>query len=79
MEYVQGIWAENEEIKINSQMAFSLVLGDRLFEFSGTMTVSVDITMFAAAVFPHYSDTHDTDVKIKMLMAFVPIDPPTSR
>lgn len=48
-------------------------------EFSGTMAVNTDIITRAAAVFPHYPDTHSADVKFKMLIVFIPIEPPTSR
>lgn len=58
---------------------YALVLGDRVCEFSGTVTVNIDITMSAAAVFPHYPDTHSADVKIKMLIVFIPIEPSAGR
>ena len=48
-------------------------------EFSGTMAVNIDIIVSTAAVFPHYCDTHGADVKIKMMIVFIPIEPPTSR
>lgn len=44
----------------------------------GTMIVNVNI-ITVAAVFPHYSDTHGAAVKIKMLIVFIPIEPPTGR
>lgn len=54
------------------------VLGDRACESSGTMAVNVDI-ITSAAVFPPFPDTHSVDVKIKMLIVFISIEPPTSR
>lgn len=58
---------------------YILVLGDRGCEFSGTMAVNIDILTSAVAVFPHHSNTHSADVKIKMLIVFIPIEPPTTR
>lgn len=48
-------------------------------EFSGAVAVNIDTITSTAAVFPHYSDTHSADVKIKMLIVFIPIEPTTTR
>lgn len=56
----------------------SLFVGDRVCVCPGTMIVNVNI-ITVAAVFPHYSDTHGAAVKIKMLIVFIPIEPPTGR
>lgn len=57
---------------------FTLILGQAC-EFSAAMAVNIGIVMSAVSVFPHYSDTHSADVKIKMLIVFIPIEPPTRR
>lgn len=57
---------------------FTLVL-ERACKFTAAIEVNIGIVMPAVSVLPHYSDTHSADVNIKMLIVFVPIEPPTSR